>query len=192
MAEILIFGKRSGAAAADHSDKIKAQLRDRKQIHLAHEKINGYIKPGSEVARPLQRSLRDLMWTTCGVVRTEKKMIDGLHQIEELKERSRKLDVRPDSEGYEDLMLAFDFEASIISAEATLLSANKREESRGAHQRSDFPKLSKSDLVNYRVSLDTDERLNLKKNKIKALNSDLKNIVNNTSEIGDFTGRLIE
>tara|TARA_B100001057_G_C22842225_1_gene947511 strand:+ start:879 stop:2636 length:1758 start_codon:yes stop_codon:yes gene_type:complete len=192
LAEILIFGKRSGAAAADHSDKIKAQLRDKNQIRLAHEKINSYIKQGSEVARPLQRSLRDLMWTTCGVVRTEKKMIDGLHQIKELKERSLELDVRPDSEGYEDLMLAFDLDASIISAEATLISANKREESRGAHQRSDFPELSKSDLLNYRVSLDTDEKLSLKKNKIKALNSDLQNIVTSTTEIGDFTGRLIE
>ena len=119
-------------------------------------------------------------------------MIDGLHQIKELKERSLELDVRPDSEGYEDLMLAFDLDASIISAEATLISANKREESRGAHQRSDFPELSKSDLLNYRVSLDTDEKLSLKKNKIKALNSDLQNIVTSTTEIGDFTGRLIE
>ena len=46
--------------------------------------------------------------------------------------------MRPDSEGYQDLMLAFDLQASLVSSESTLISALSREESRGAHQRDDL------------------------------------------------------
>ncbi len=48
-------------------------------------------------------------------------------------------DVRPSSEGYQDLGVALDLRGSIIAAEATLRSALERRESRGAHQRSDHP-----------------------------------------------------
>jgi len=192
LAEILIFGKRAGYAAAEHSDQINVQLRDKTQIQLAHDKINAFIKCGSEVARPLQRTLRDLMWECCGVVRTGEKMAEGLQKIDDLKERVSKLDVRPDSEGYEDLMLAFDLKASITSAEATLLSAIERKESRGAHQRKDYTQLSNTQLVNYRISVNDNDQLEVHQHEIENLRSDLKDIVSNTTEVGDFTGKLLE
>ena len=82
------------------------------------------------------------MWEYGGVVKNEKKLIKGLSEIDNLKEASKNLDVRPDSEGYQDLMLALDLEASLVSSEATLMSALSRKESRGAHQREDFIDLS--------------------------------------------------
>ncbi len=57
------------------------------------------------------------------------------------------LEVRPDMAGYDDVAHAFDLAAMVDTAEATLLGALAREESRGCHQRSDFP--------------DTDEALRL-------------------------------
>ena len=67
------------------------------------------------------------MWEYGGVVKSEKKLKKGLDEIKSQKSASTDLDVRPDSEGYQDLMLAFDLEASIISSEATLLSALNRD-----------------------------------------------------------------
>ena len=49
------------------------------------------------------------------------------------------MDVRPTSEGYADLAHALDLRASLVSAEASLLGAIERRESRGAHNRSDYP-----------------------------------------------------
>ena len=119
-------------------------------------------------------------------------MAEGLQKIDDLKERVSKLDVRPDSEGYEDLMLAFDLKASITSAEATLLSAIERKESRGAHQRKDYTQLSNTQLVNYRISVNENDQLEVHQHEIENLRSDLEDIVSNTTEVGDFTGKLLE
>ncbi len=174
LAEILIFGKRAGAAASKRSEEINTHIRSKKIIEKAHENLNSSIKNGSEVARPLQRALRNIMWENGGVVKNEKKLKEGLKKIEDLKEASKNLDVRPDSEGYQDLMLAFDLEASIVSSEATLLSALNRRESRGAHQREDFPEIVKDENVNIRIELDKDQSINLYKESIPSLNKKLK------------------
>ena len=144
LAEILIFGKRAGSAASKRSKEIDVHIRSKKVIEQAHENLNSTIKNGSEVARPLQRALRNIMWEYGGVVKSEERLNKGLSELEDLKGASKDLDVRPDSEGYQDLMLAFDLEASIVSSEATLVSALNRKESRGAHQREDFKDLDLS------------------------------------------------
>ena len=109
------------------------------------------------------------MWEYGGVVKNEEKLKKGLQEIENLKEASKDLDVRPDSEGYQDLMLAFDLQASLVSSESTLISALSREESRGAHQRDDYKKINNDFNVNMRVKFDSDENILLSKDKVPAL-----------------------
>jgi len=192
LAEILIFGKRAGAAASKRSKNIDIHRRSKKVIENAHENLNSYIKNGSEVARPLQRALRNIMWEYGGVVKNEKKLKKGLQEIENLKEASKDLDVRPDSEGYQDLMLAFDLQASLVSSESTLISALSREESRGAHQRDDYKELNNDFNVNMRVQFDSDDKILLSKDNVPALNKDLKDLITKTKEIDNFEGMLLE
>ncbi len=192
LAEILIFGKRAGAAASERSKNIDIHKRSKKVIENAHENLNSFIKNGSEVARPLQRSLRNIMWEYGGVVKNEEKLKKGLQEIENLKEASKDLDVRPDSEGYQDLMLAFDLQASLVSSESTLISALSREESRGAHQRDDYKKINNDFNVNIRVKFDRDENILLSKDKVPALKKDLEGLITNTKEIDNFEGMLLE
>ena len=192
LAEILIFGKRAGAAASERSRNIDIHKRSKKVIENAHENLNSFIKNGSEVARPLQRSLRNIMWEYGGVVKNEEKLKKGLQEIENLKEASKDLDVRPDSEGYQDLMLAFDLQASLVSSESTLISALSREESRGAHQRDDYKKINNDFNVNMRVKFDSDENILLSKDKVPALKKDLEGLITNTKEIDNFEGMLLE
>ena len=192
LAEILIFGKRAGAAASERSKNIDIHKRSKKVIENAHENLNSFIKNGSEVARPLQRSLRNIMWEYGGVVKNEEKLKKGLQEIENIKEASKDLDVRPDSEGYQDLMLAFDLQASLVSSESTLISALSREESRGAHQRDDYKKINNDFNVNMRVKFDSDENILLSKDKVPALKKDLEGLITNTKEIDNFEGMLLE
>ena len=192
LAEILIFGKRAGKAAATRSLDMDVQYRSRQVIEKAHEKIDAFIKNGSEVARPLQRELRNIMWEYCGVVRSEDKLQNGLIKINRLKESVKNLDVRPDSEGFEDLMLAFDLEGSIMSAEATILGGIARKESRGAHQRSDFTETSIAYGANFKIKLQDNDTLKVTKEKLKPLSKELDAIVNSTKEIEDFKGMLLE
>ncbi len=141
LAETLVFGRRAGEAAAFLSIETDAQVRDRNSIRGALDRISAVIRPGSEMARPLQRAVRDLMWEHCGVVRSKVSMEAGLAKLASIASVVDRVDVRPSSEGYQDLGVALDLRGSIIAAEATLRSAVERCESRGAHQRSDYPKM---------------------------------------------------
>ncbi len=192
LAEILIFGKRAGTAASKRSKDIDVHKRSKKVIENAHENLNSYIKNGTEVARPLQRNLRNIMWEYGGVVKSEEKLKKGLREIDILKEASKDLDVRPDSEGYQDLMLAFDLQASLVSSEATLLSALSRKESRGAHQREDYKDIDENFNVNMKVEFDNNENLLLSKEDVQILKKEHKDIISKTKEIDNFEGMLLE
>ncbi len=192
LAEILIFGKRAGTAASKRSKDIDVHKRSKKVIGNAHENLNSYIKNGKEVARPLQRNLRNIMWEYGGVVKSEEKLKKGIREINILKEASKDLDVRPDSEGYQDLMLAFDLQASLVSSEATLLSALNRKESRGAHQREDYKDIDENFNVNMKVEFDNNENLLLSKEDVQILKKDHKDIISKTKEIDNFEGMLLE
>tara|TARA_Y100000591_G_scaffold84024_1_gene70894 strand:+ start:2081 stop:3832 length:1752 start_codon:yes stop_codon:yes gene_type:complete len=191
LAEILIFGKIAGKKASLRSLSMDIQQRSRKIIKKAHDKINSFIKNGDEVARPLQRELRNIMWENCGVVRNEKKLKDGLKKIDLLKQSLKGLDVRPDSEGYQDLMLAFDLEGSIMSAEATILGAIARKESRGAHQRSDYKDTVDDCKKNFSISL-IGKRLRVKTKNLNKLSKELMLKIKKTKKIVDFDGMLLE
>ncbi|WP_423300125.1 hypothetical protein, partial [Glutamicibacter nicotianae] len=47
--------------------------------------------------------------------------------------------IHPDIAGYQDLAHAFDLKSSALAARATLESALERRETRGCHNRSDYP-----------------------------------------------------
>ncbi len=192
LAEILIFGKRAGRYAAERSQNMDVQYRSRKVIQNAHDKIDSLIKNGSEVARPLQRELRNIMWAHCGVVRSEEKLKQGLSKIDELEDAAKNLDVRPDSEGFEDVMLAFDLEGSILSAKATILGAIERKESRGAHQRTDFKEIKDEMKVNFVSKLDSNNKLQVTKKEIEPINPELKKVIESTDLIKNFKGKLLE
>ena len=192
LAEILIFGKRAGHHASERSISLDVQIRSRQVVREAHANIDAFLKHGEHVARPLQRELRNIMWEYCGVVRTGEKLEEGLRKIQHLKESAKSLDVRPDSEGYEDLMLAFDLEGSIMSAEATVLGAQARKESRGSHQRGDYPSPEKNQELNYSLNLLEDGNLKLSSTPLKSFSEELKLVITKTKDIQDFSGMLLE
>ena len=192
LAEILIFGRRAGRSASERSKNIDVQYRSKECINLAHDKINSFIKSGSQMARPLQRELRNIMWEYCGVVRDSSGLKKGLEKIDDLKKSLLDLDVRPSSEGFEDLMLAYDLEGSIISASATFLSAAKRQESRGAHQRTDFEEIENRFNLNIKVDMDTNGNLRLSEKKLENMSDEQISAIKNTEEINDLSGKLLE
>ena len=191
LAEILISGKRTGYAAALRSQNMDIQQRSRKVINQAHEKIDKLIKEGNYVVRPLQRKLRDIMWEYCGVVRSENTLLTGLEELKELKNLLPDLDVRPDSEGYLDLMLAYDLKGSIMAAEATILGAIHRKESRGSHQRSDYVKNDENFNLNYVIKLENNS-LKIEEKKLSKISKRLRNSINKTKKIKNFKGMLLE
>src|SRR5438128_2493523 len=111
LAETVIFGRRAGAAAAAHSQDSEVQRRSKKAVQEAEDELGRLIKPGSELARPLQRALRNLMWEHCGVVRDETGMRDGLRKLGDLTQAAESVDIRPGQEGWVELEHVLDLRA---------------------------------------------------------------------------------
>jgi succinate dehydrogenase / fumarate reductase flavoprotein subunit len=191
LAEVLVFGRRAGHSAAEFSANIKAQLRNPVIIQAAQDELDALTKPGDELARPLQRALRIDMWENCGVVRDESSLRNGLEILEDIKESSKAVDVRPDAMGFRDLATALDLRGSIVAAEATLRSALAREESRGAHQRRDFPELAKKSNINILIQLRDDDSQVLQKEPVNAVPENLKKWLDDSDELS-VDGRLLE
>ena len=89
-------------------------------------------------------------------------------------------------------MLIFDLQSSLLSAKATILSALQRTESRGAHQRSDFPIINSSSQYNCLVSMDVNSNLRISKLPLKELNENLKSIISNAKREEDIKDKLLE
>ncbi len=193
LAEILIFGKRAGKFAAKHAKNIKYQDPNKNVINSAHGRINSRIKSGKDNGLDLTNELGDLMWRHCGVIRNDQSLKLGLEKLRDIKIRIEKLNVQIDSGNYEDLIIALNLEAETISAEATLLSALERKESRGAHQRKDYPKREESERLNYYIKLSNIGELDISKKSIKNIDNQLlRDYINKTEKITTFEGKLLE
>ena len=193
LAETVVFGRIAGEAAAHYSQNLSGQHRNQSVIKAGHEDLDQLIKPGTEMARPLQRALRNVMWLHCGVVRDEQSMRTGLDELYQIRAAAANLDVRPSSEGYQDLALALDLRASLISAEATFVSAIERKETRGAHNRSDYPAIDPAMNKNFVTFFDDYNGLVVQEWEVAPLPLELEPWVvqADESEI-EVAGRLLE
>ena len=191
LAETVVFGRRAGESAAAYSNALASQIRSQRAIRAAHEALDSLIHEGDELVRPLQRTLRNTMWENCGVVRSEERLKNGLEQIAKIKTVLDDIDVRPSSEGYKDLAIALDLRASLVVAEATILSAMQRRESRGAHQRYDYPNLDPMLKVNFVTQLDKQGDLQVTSKPLPEVSNELAEWVLEEKELS-LQGRLLE
>lgn len=190
LAEILVFGKIAGDEASEFSKTLDLQTRNRSVIQDAIEELDKLTTNGEQLARPLQRAVRDIMWEYCGVLRSGDGLEKGLEELMKVKEASDDVDVRPSAEGFSDLALALDLLGSIDSAEATIRSAIERKESRGAHQRSDFVETDTNETVNYVVELVEGKQV-LTRSTVAPLSDELEGPVKAYQELS-VGGRLLE
>ncbi|GHH66396.1 FAD-binding protein [Promicromonospora soli] len=147
--ELLVFGRIVGRAAAAYSAGLEAQRRSHDAEARARAEVADLlVADGHENVRALQRAVRNTMTEHAGVVRDEQGLLAGLRELDEIEERTAQIGVHPDIAGFQDLAHAFDLKASLIAARATLEAALERRETRGCHNRSDYPDLDPALQVN--------------------------------------------
>lgn len=147
--ELLVYGRIAGEAAAAYSRELTAQRRSAGAVAEASAEVDDLLAAdGPENVRVLQRSLRDTMTEHAGVVRDEAGLLAGLSELDALEERITRVGVHPDLAGFLDLAHAFDLKASALAARATLEAAVERRETRGCHNRADYPDLDETLRVN--------------------------------------------
>jgi succinate dehydrogenase/fumarate reductase flavoprotein subunit len=103
-----------------------------------------------------RNEIQELMNQNAGIVRDEKRLQNGLKRILELKnefysntiKNNNLKEFKIDDNNSENIVLSWQVKSSLITCEAIIRSALMRQESRGAHYRSDFPKLDEKWKVN--------------------------------------------
>jgi succinate dehydrogenase / fumarate reductase flavoprotein subunit len=149
LTELLVYGRIVGDAAADYSARLDAQPRSAAAIAEARDEVDQMLAAdGPENVRFLQRAVRDTMTEYAGVVRDERGLRAGLARLDDIENAEKSIGVHTDLAGHQDLAHAFDLRSALAAARATMEAALERRESRGCHNRSDFPNLDESLRVN--------------------------------------------
>jgi succinate dehydrogenase / fumarate reductase flavoprotein subunit len=147
--ELLVYGRIVGQAAVRYSAGLDAQPRSSTVVAAARDQVDEVLSAdGSENVRYLQRSIRNTMTEHGAVVRDEAGLRAGLDELSAIEGSAVDIGVHPDIAGFQDLAHAFDLKASLLAARATLESALERRETRGCHNRSDYPEQDESLRVN--------------------------------------------
>lgn len=146
--ELLVYGRITGQAAA-YSESLTAQPRSASAVAGARAEVDKVLAAdGPENVRALQRAIRNTMTEHAGVVRDEQGLRAGLAELDLIEKRMENVGVHPDIAGFQDLAHAFDLKSAALAARATLEAALERRETRGCHNRSDFPETDPAFLVN--------------------------------------------
>jgi succinate dehydrogenase / fumarate reductase flavoprotein subunit len=191
LVETLVFGRRAGEAAARFSRERESQLRSKPVVDEAQADLDSLIHNGTELSRALQREIRNVMWERCGVVRDASDLEQALGMLDEVRSVLPSVDVRPSEEGWGDLAHVLDIHAMLGTAEATLRGAIAREESRGAHNRSDFPELDPAMEVNFIIGRTSDARMTLEPVPVRAVPAEFAPWLARSGNI-DAAGKLLE
>src|SRR5215204_4669424 len=93
-----------------------------------------------------RNDIQELMKQNAGIIREETRLQNGLKRILEIKNKFYTKDnimevFKIDDNNSENIVITWQIKSSLVVCEAIIRSALMRQESRGAHYRSDFPKL---------------------------------------------------
>ncbi|MGO0603750.1 FAD-dependent oxidoreductase [Brevibacterium linens] len=185
--ELLVFGRIVGRSAVAYSDSLEAQVRSHAAVDEARAEISALLaSEGTENVRALQREVRNLMTEHAGVVRDEAGLLAGLEKLETIEARLELVGIHPDIAGFADLAHAFDLKSSVLAARATLECALERRETRGCHNRSDYPEQD----PNLQVNLVWSPSVGVVRESIPAVSADVAALMH-TGEISQ-EGKLVE
>ena len=145
LTELLVFGARAGAQAAAYASEsrevsaaIAAQAADeKKRLEEQFLRKTG----GTESIAGIREQMQKTMEEGAGIYRTGSSLQASVDKLSELKERFRDIAIADHSRTFNtEITAAIELQFMLDAGEAIIHSALNREESRGAHQRSDFPK----------------------------------------------------
>ena len=169
LAEILVFGARAGKAAASAaleqkppSASVTAQALD-EQHRLEGEFL--HKKGGQERIAVLRSEMTKAMESGAGIYRNRKSLEEAQGKIQELKERYKNIAIDDHSRTFNtELTAALELGCMLEVSSAIIESALFRTESRGAHQRLDYPERDdKTFLAHTLVSRKSDGSARLEK-----------------------------
>ncbi len=163
LTELLVFGARAGAAAAQFATE-NAGL-DLRSVELQgtdeEQRITrGFLRKeeGAERIAGLRAEMRTTMESGAGIYRSEASLQETCEKLEELRERFADLQIEDPSLTFNtQLTTALELDCLLDVARTVAHSALAREESRGSHQRTDYPQRDDESFLKHSLAYRTDE-----------------------------------
>lgn len=143
--EALTFGERAGRSAACYALKRGSVEWNASKAAAAIDEIHavpGRGRKGAPSPAALASELRELMWTNVGAFRNGTELSAALARIRTMRTKEvEALAVASDTVHNTGLVEWFELRNGLYAAEALAFAALMRCESRGAHQRTDYPEM---------------------------------------------------
>ena len=140
-----VFGKIAGGEAAKLAKEATEEGAGMQNINNQKELLEYHDGGIFVVKEPLSflKEIQEVMKDNAGIIRDGTKLQKGLQRILEIKEKfySKDTILKEFKIDNENIVLTFEVKSSLVVCEAIIKCAIMRQESRGAHYRSDYPKL---------------------------------------------------
>lgn len=145
------FGRIAGIEAARRAKRQDFLPIDFSQVNKEYRRVNLILDGESHFnINAMRKNLGESLFKNAGVYRSEGSLIDAFEYVHYLMKHQYGLHcVNKERHNNVELSSILEFRNALYVAEAMILSAMKREESRGVHYRTDFPN---RDDKNYGVS----------------------------------------
>ena len=140
LSDLIVFGQRAGAAAAEEARGRDLSEMDEGDLDAAlREVLAPFTRQGGRNPFSLQEELQQVMQDKAGIARTEAHLLEAREDVRRLRGALGSCSVdggRAFNPGWHTWI---DLHAMLTVAEAVVLAALERRESRGAHTRIDYP-----------------------------------------------------
>ena len=162
LTELLVFGARAGHAAAEFalevkgngSSAISAQAAD-EQRRLEKDFLEK--RGGTESIATVREAMQKIMEECVGIYRNGKDLERGAEELATLRERAENIALDDHSHTFNtELTAALELGYMMDASEAIIHSAKARHESRGSHQRTDYPERDDDKFLQHSLAYSTE------------------------------------
>jgi fumarate reductase flavoprotein subunit len=154
--ECLVFGARAGKAAAEYAAAAKPPPAVvMRQNDDEERRISQLLTAdhGTERIADIRQAMQSTMEDSAGIYRSGDSLAKGIDQLAESQQRLRNVRLGDQTRAFNtELVAALELANLLDIAETILHSAQQREESRGAHQRTDFTTRDDKHFLNHAMA----------------------------------------
>ena len=161
--ETIVYGRRAGEFAAQYAETHDIKGISDHHLKSQEQKIAALMsrKEGERIG-PLREAIGTTMAEHFGISRTKERMEEGLAKLATLRTRIPNIVLQDKGKIFNlELIDALQLHSIMDLAEVLAAGATVREESRGAHSRSDFPKRDDENWMKHTLAHKTREGLRL-------------------------------
>ncbi|MGH7250240.1 MAG: FAD-binding protein [Candidatus Methylomirabilaceae bacterium] len=155
--ETVVFGRRAGGRAADYVRGVTPRAISEAALRSEEARVKRLMaNNGTERAWELRDELGKTMAFNLGIFRTQKSMTEAFEKVRELTERAARVFVQDRGKVFNtDLIQALELQCLLEVAETIVAGALAREESRGSHYRSEFPRRDDANWLKHTLTYRT-------------------------------------